>query len=90
VIPDLFPEPGWAGVFTRNQAPAAIPNGTRVVKVNSERNDGHANGTNGMVLGSMSHPDVMDGAVLYFVEWDSSPRVAVGCIHWKIHAVLLA
>jgi hypothetical protein len=46
-------EPGWLGGFTRNQAPGAIPNGSRVRKVRSEQNDPHPVGALATVLGSL-------------------------------------
>lgn len=83
-VPEFFEEPGWVGAFTRHQDPAGLPNGTRIVKANSEPGDGTPNGTAGIVLGSFSNPKVMDGMVLYFVEWSNRPRVAVGCIAYKV------
>jgi len=79
-------EPGWNGAFTREQAEGAMPNGTRVVKTNSDAEDGHADGTPGVILGSMSHPEVEDGAIFYFVEWAARPRTAVGIMGKKVRA----
>lgn len=76
MIPDemrLREHPGYAGLFTRHQMPGAIPNGTRIVKTASEPGDSNPDGTLGTVLGSLGHPSVGIG---YFVEWDTSPRVA--------------
>lgn len=80
---NLIDEPGWMGAFTRNEVPTALPNGMRIVKVNSEKNDGTPDGTAGLVLGSFSHPEIMEGVVFYFIEWANRPRVAVGCTAWK-------
>ncbi len=80
-------EPGWAGAFTRHQAKGAIANGTDIVKTNSEANDANKDGARGRVLGSISHPDVQNGAIMYFVEWSTAPRVAVGVIDFKIEAL---
>lgn len=66
--------PGWSGVFTRNQYPGALANGTRVRKRVEERGDAHKIGDLATVLGSIGHPDVGVG---YFVEWDDLPRMAV-------------
>lgn len=77
-------EAGWVGHFTRGQASGALPNGTRIVKTRSEPGDGTPDGTPGVVLGSFSHPAIQDGAIMYFLEWASKPRVAVGAIHWKV------
>lgn len=84
-------EPGWLGGFTRNQAPGAHPNGSRVVKVREEDGDSTPLGTGGTVLGSLDGSALgyrnPDGSVVrfaYFVEWEDKPRVAVGVLDWKI------
>lgn len=81
--------PGYIGAFTRDQAagPDVIPNGARIVKVATEEKDMNPVGTKGTVLGSIRHAEVHNGRVFYFVEWDTAPRVAVGCIGWKIARV---
>ena len=76
----LREESGWDGAFTRRQAEGAVPNGTAIVKVRSERGDAHRDGTPGVVLGSFRDADQL----IYFVEWAPRPRVAVGCMSWKI------
>lgn len=81
-------EPGWTGAFTRYQADGAIPNGSAIVKCDSEEGDGTPDGTPGIVLGSMRHPEVLNGAFLYFVEWAAHPRVAVACAAPKLRMVL--
>lgn len=73
--PELRTERGWSGVFTRQQEPGAMPNGTRIEKCNAKPGDGNPNGAPGTVLGSFD-PEGGKGFV-YFVEWDGSPRVAV-------------
>lgn len=77
-------EPGWRGAFARTQAPGAIPNGSAIVKGANEEGDAHEVGALGTVLGSIHHPEVMAGALLYFVEWVDTPRVACAVIGWKI------
>lgn len=77
-------EPGWFGAFTRAQAPGAMPNGSPIVKAKGEAGDGTPEGTPGVVLGSLNHPDV--DALFYFVEWANRPRCAVAVIDWKIEA----
>jgi hypothetical protein len=76
VFPPGLPRkfPGYTGLHVRDEAPGALPNGTRVRKVASDPADKHRNGDLGTVLGSMSAPLVGVG---YFVEWDDSPRQAV-------------
>ena len=72
-IRGLRVEPGWHGVFTRDQAAGCFPNGARVVKVQTEPGNSPPVGTQATVLGSISHPDIRAG---YFVEWDGMPRCA--------------
>lgn len=78
---DLRNEPGWVGMFTRDRAEGALPNGTRVVKVNSEEGDGHPDGTPGVILGSVVAPGLGIG---YFVSWAPRPRVVVFTADFKI------
>lgn len=77
-------EEGWIGAFTRDRAAGALANGTRIMKVNSEKGDKNPDGALGTVLGSISDPAVQDGAPFYFVEWDSLPRRAMGVIGAKL------
>lgn len=76
--------PGWNGAFTRGQAANALPNGTTIEKAQGEEGDGTPLGTRGVVLGSFSHPKVLNGETLYFVEWANRPRWAVAVIAWKL------
>ena len=69
-------------VFTRDQAPVAIPNGTRVVKVCSAPDDAHQDGDPGVVIGSTGSGD----ALIYFVAWDDMPHVPVGVAEGRIAA----
>lgn len=71
-------------VFTRQQAEGAIPNGSRIVKSKMEDDDAHKIGDKGTVIGSISHPEVLNGMIGYFVEWDDMPGVPVGVVGWKI------
>lgn len=88
-------ETGWVGVFTRNQAEGALPNGTPIVKRNSEPGDAARDGDKGVVLGSMnSIPEVEaearakgvrpPDAFFYSVEWRTRPRHALNVMDWKI------
>ena len=79
-------EPGWAGAFTRDQYPGAIPNGSRVVKIAMDETDANPLGTMGTVLGSIGHPALTEGPG-YFVEWETMKRVAVFVAPWKIKEV---
>ncbi|MCK1670337.1 hypothetical protein [Bradyrhizobium sp. 150] len=67
-------------VFTTDQAPGAIPNGTPIVKVFSEERDANPVGTTGVVLGSMSDGERTG----YFVEWQTMPGVPVFVAEFKI------
>lgn len=73
-----------AFAYIKGQVPDAIPNGTRVRKVNSEDGDGNPNGTRGTVLSSISYPNVANGAPAYFVVWDTSPGMPVLCGGFKV------
>jgi len=75
--------PGYGGMFTRRQATGAITNGTRIVKVKTEDGDTHPVGSEGAVLGSIGSRSL---GIMYFVEWDAAPSVAVAVIAWKIAA----
>lgn len=81
-------EHGYAGIFTRDQAEGAIPNGARIVKQNSEPGDSHSDGAQGVVLGSIASPpeliEKFGAKFAYFIEWDGSPRVAVGTVDRKV------
>ena len=70
---NLRTEPGWSGLFTREQAEGAYPNGTRIEKIGSEPSDAHRDGAQATVLGSIRGGDLL----AYFVEWDDLPREAV-------------
>jgi hypothetical protein len=88
----LRPYPGWHGVFTRNQAPGAYRNGTRIVKVSVEPSDAHPIGTPGTVLGSIKTDDprvlaTEPSGIAYFVEWDVKRRQAVFVVAGKIRAM---
>lgn len=65
-------------------AKGAIPNGTRIKKVFSEDGDANKVGTEGVVIGSIHHPDVGFG---YFVEWDTFPGLPVFVVEKKISAL---
>jgi hypothetical protein len=73
IISTFKREDGWGkGAFTRTQADGAIPNGTRVIKVNASAYDPHQDGDKATVIGSFA----TGGAIGYFVEWDDMLRAA--------------
>ncbi|HEY4355982.1 MAG TPA: hypothetical protein VGN16_09565 [Acidobacteriaceae bacterium] len=78
------PKEGWLGSFTTMQALGAWRNGTRIVKIESENGDANRVGMLGKVLGSIHEKEK---GLAYFVEWDSTPKVAVLVVAWKITAV---
>lgn len=91
----LSGELGWMGLFTRDHAKGAIPNGSRIVKLDGEPGDASPAGTEGEVLGSFRVPEEVrtdarrmgirpPDAYFYFVEWANRPRSAVGLADWKI------
>src|SRR5262245_39830693 len=63
------PRPGDIIIATREQAVGALPNGTRIVKVNSVEGDNHKDGSEGTVFGSLRKL----GKLAYFVVWDDCP-----------------
>lgn len=85
-------ESGWSGMFTREQASGAIPNGAHVVKALHEPGDATAVGSIATVLGSIgvpegsSIPGYESVRYFYFVEWQRRPRVACGIVDYKIRA----
>jgi hypothetical protein len=66
--------PPYHGRHTRDVAPGAMPNGSRVRKVASEPCDTHQDGALATVLGSMHAPGIGFG---YFVAFDDHPLFAV-------------
>jgi hypothetical protein len=76
--------PGYVGAFTRDEAPGAIPNGTRVCKVWCEPGDANPLGAKGVVLGSLYFPE---GGFAYFIEWDSKPKWPLLTIAKKVEAI---
>lgn len=81
IFSDWGEHPGYVGLFTRNQEKGALENGCRVSKINSVPGDAHPNGSEAVVLGSVGHPSA---GVVYFVEWDATPGVAVGVAAHRI------
>jgi hypothetical protein len=85
---ELREYPGYIGLHTQDEAPGAMPNGTRIVKVLFEKGDTHAIGSTGIVLGSIPAPNDPHPPVLinhfYFIEWDDYPGFAVGVADLKI------
>ncbi len=68
------------------QAPGAIPNGAGVIKQNSESEDGHPDGTRGVVVSSLRTPNDMrdDGfdPFFYFVDWGEG--IPIGTMSSKV------
>lgn len=77
--------PRLRGVYTRDEVPGAIPNGTRVMKCNSEETDTHQDGALCTVVGSIEMSDT--GKLAYFVEWDDMKGIAVGIAAHRIKRV---
>lgn len=75
-------EPGWTGVFTRQEAAEALyRNGARIEKAQFEDGDAHPVGARGTVLGSIHAAKI---GTAYFVEWDDEPKVAVAVTETRI------
>lgn len=83
-------------VFTREEAEnAPIANGTRVIKVSSEAEDGHPDGTEGVVIGSLEFsaedrqahpPHLRHVQFAYFVGWNPAPELPMGTLDYKVVA----
>lgn len=60
-------------MYVEGEAEGAIPNGSRVVKVNAQEGDGSPNGTPGIVVSSISVPPDMreeyNASFVYFIDW---------------------
>jgi hypothetical protein len=82
---NLRNHPGWTGLFTQERADGALPNNTRVRKINSEPGDTHKDGAEALVLGSIGHPEIGIG---YFVEWETHPTHAVFVAAARIEEVI--
>lgn len=80
------PSDELCGVYITLESPGALPNGTEVVKVNSEPGDGHPDGTEGIVVGSIG-PAYMEkfgrDMLAYFVEWHGTP-MPIGTVDIKV------
>jgi len=76
--------PGDLVVEITSEAKGALPNGTRVEKMNSEKGDNHRNGALGTVKGSVY--DLRLG-YLYFVRWDDMPTLPIGTVAKKLRQV---
>jgi len=67
------------------QAEGAIPNGTRVEKINSNSSDAHVDGSEGIIVASVG-PIVHLGrmTISYFVCWDDAPDFPVGILDSRV------
>jgi hypothetical protein len=102
IPPPFTMEPRRYGmsVFTRNEADGAIPNGTKIRKCDEdEGGDAHPIGEMGVVIGSLPAPEI-DNAMkakldvkfwnethVYFIEWRTTPDLAIGTMGSKIERV---
>lgn len=89
-------EQGWVGIFTREEAPGALPNGTRIEKTGAEPDDYHGDGAKGTILGSVTAEDCAQhlgqkpgggSELAYFVEWDNMPKYAVGISQRRVKKI---
>ena len=72
-----------------SEAPGALPNGTRILKINSKDEDTHGDGAAGTVTGSLSvpeEPEFADETYFYFIEWDDLPALPIGIRGSRIRA----
>jgi hypothetical protein len=81
------PDDETTAFYLTTQVAGAIPNGSDVVKVNSEPGDCHPDGTPGVVVGSAG-PVYMEKfgreMLAYFVQWDGNVAVPIGTIDIKV------
>lgn len=77
--------------YISGEAEGAYPNGTRIVKIESEESDSTPVGSGGEVIASHYVGDIPPPAgverpvtYFYFVTWDWLPAVPVGISDWKI------
>jgi hypothetical protein len=82
-----------ATTWISGEADGAIPNGSRVIKCNSEEGDMNKDGTTGTVVSSIATPEDMRAEeefkgieFFYFVRWDSAPDVPIGITGNRIRA----
>lgn len=86
------------GEFVADEAPGALPNGTKIVKTMSDPEDITPTGMTGIVLGSITIPAQVHEALIakgktvpeprpdffYFVVWDDKKNMAIGCLSHKL------
>lgn len=73
-------------VYMTTQSAGALPNGTLIEKVSSEPGDGHPDGTEGEIIGSMDEafiPGLGRKMRAYFVKWAGFP-IPVGTADFKV------
>jgi hypothetical protein len=73
-------EPGTAALFIPGKAEGAIPNGTRIVKCNTQTRDSFFDGDAGTVKASHLSdglPGIPPSPFFYFVEFDKKPGLPV-------------
>jgi hypothetical protein len=70
-------------IYTNDQAEGAWPNGTRVVKTRSDSTDGHQDGAEGVIIGSIGPAKgrvFLEGMPIkygYWVHWDDMKNIPV-------------
>lgn len=85
--------PGYHGIHTQDQAPGALPNGSRIAKIRLDEIGGDVLpvGAQGMVLGSVKLPAEVaretGSLFVYFIAWDHAPGQACATSSRKIGAL---
>jgi hypothetical protein len=84
-------EPPFVVLGITDEAPGALPNGTRIQKTNSGPSDRHQDGDQGTVIGSVG-PGIMkeygpNPHYLYFVVWDDWGKLPIGIADFRIKPV---
>lgn len=79
---------GTDAIYTDDHAEGAWPNGTPVIKINSESADAHPNGTLGVIIGSVG-PFPFNGNLTYgYIVLFEGEVIPIGCIGTKLQQVV--
>lgn len=88
----MFVEDGHTLVLI-GEADGAIPNGTRIIKTNSNNGDSHLNGAGGTVFSSIALPEDMrvehpEVEFMYWIVWDDLPAFPTAVSSNRIETLL--
>jgi hypothetical protein len=75
--------------WTEEEAPGALPNGTKIVKVAADPDDMRPLGATGVVIGSLGPVNLPGWEHVkygYFVRWDDAPEWPTAVMDFKVRA----